>query len=72
MADINIYGVDAIAVDVKEFRRHNGTAQFATLKFRDYQDTVTLFFTSLAEVEGLVERIQAALAERTVAPVRST
>ena len=69
MADINVYGVDDIAVGVKEFRRHDGTAQFATLKFRDDRDDVTLFFTSLAEVEGLVERIQAALAERTVAPV---
>ena len=69
MADINIYGVDDIAVGVKEFRRRDGTAQFATLKFRDYQDTVTMFFTSLVELEGLVERIQAALAERTVAPV---
>jgi hypothetical protein len=69
MADINIYGVDDIAVAVMEFRRSSGTPQFATLKFRDNQDTVTMFFTSLAEVEGLVERIQAALAERTVAPV---
>ena len=69
MADINVYGVDDIAVAVMEFRRHDGKAQFATLKFRDYQDTVTMFFTSLVELEGLVERIQAALAERTVAPV---
>ena len=69
MADINVYGVDDIAVGVKEFRRHDGKAQFATLKFRDYQDTVTMFFTSLVELEGLVERIQSALAECIVAPV---
>ena len=69
MADINIYGADDIAATVKEFRRSDGTAPFATLAFRDSGDSVAMFFTSLAALEGLVERIQAALAECTVAPV---
>ena len=63
MADINIYGADGIAATVKEFPRSDGTAQFATLTVRNSRDSVSMFFTSLAELEGLVERIQAALAE---------
>ena len=69
MADINIYGVNDVGVVIKEFQRSDGTAQFATLSFYNDRDDVTLFLSSLADVEGLLERIQAALAERTVAPV---
>ena len=69
MADINIHQGSALTVTVKEFCPEVRPARFATLSLRSDQDDVTLFFGSLAEVEGLVERIQAALAERTVAPV---
>ena len=67
--DINIHQGSALKVTIKEFCPEAGPARFATLSVHNDRDAVTLFFTSLAEVEGLVERIQAALAERTVAPV---
>jgi|ETNvirnome_2_300_1030623.scaffolds.fasta_scaffold78019_2 hypothetical protein len=67
--DVNIHQAGGLKVTVKEFRRSDGTAQFDTLAFRDYQDTVTMFFPSLVELEGLVERIQAAVAARIIAPV---
>ena len=69
MADINIHQGSALTVTVKEFCPGEKPARFATLSLHNDRDDVTLFVASLAEVEGLVERIQAALAERTVAPV---
>ena len=70
--DINIHQAGALKVTVKEFCPEARPARFATLSVHNDRDDVTMFFASLAEVEGLVERIQAALAEHTVAPVRST
>tara|TARA_Y100000310_G_C20067497_1_gene527806 strand:+ start:61 stop:471 length:411 start_codon:yes stop_codon:yes gene_type:complete len=83
MADIKIYGVDDIAVVIKECgtprrsdnptdRRIYGTSQFAMLSFSNARDDVTLYLSSLAEVEELVERIQAALAERDERALRQS
>ena len=69
MADINIHQAGALKVTVKEFCPYDKPARFATLSLHNDRDDVTLFVASLAEVEELVERIQAALAEHTVAPV---
>ena len=67
--DINIHQAEYLRATVKEFCPEARPARFATLSLHNDRDDVTMFFTSLAEVEGLVERIQAALAERTVAPM---
>ena len=67
--DVNIHQAESLRATVKEFCPEARPAQFATLSLRIDRDDVTLFFASLAEIEGLVERIQAALAECTVAPV---
>ena len=69
--DINIHQAESLRATVKEFCTEARPARFATLSVHNDRDDVTMFFASLAEVEGLVERIQAALAECTVAPVRS-
>ena len=67
--DINIHQAESLRATVKEFCPYDKPARFATLSLRSDQDDVTLFFGSLAEVEAFRQRIQAALAERTVAPV---
>ena len=69
MANINIHHGSALTVTVNELCPYDKPARFATLAIHNDRDDVTLFFGSLAEVEAFRQRIQAALAERTVAPV---